>query len=413
MNLSATHPSFRLAPGVVRWSVPAVVALAMTLAALVAADTLPDLRVYVGAVHELRIGHGLYGYSYHGVAPFTYPPFAGLIMLPLSYAPFGALSLAWSAATIAIVIGIAHLCATHLDLDVPARLRPWVAPAIATLLFASATVSSNLHFGQVSVMLGAAMLADFTKSRDTRWAGVLTGVAAAIKLTPLLFIPLWWFAGRRRAAVTAAVTFGGLGALSAAILPGESKAFWGTYMFDVNRLGYVVSGGNQSFNGALLRLGVSDHLRSPLYIAVGAVVAVIALRRAARLTRRGEWLSAVVVVGAASVVASPVSWTHHQIWLVLAVLLPVAGTVKARWAWRVAVAAVAVLPVTSLALSGSLGSLTGDARLLLALVIATIVPLTVRGIDRSGPDLADPVGGRGNPSDLRREMAGSAPRDGF
>jgi alpha-1,2-mannosyltransferase len=84
------------------------------------------------------------------------------------------------------------------------------------------------------------------------------------------------------------------------------------------------------------------------------------------------------VVGAATVVVSPVSWTHHQIWLVLAVLLPVSRRPAVDWAWRLAVLAVMLLPVTSAdrLLPGAAGSLLGDGRLLLAIGVACLVPLT-------------------------------------
>jgi len=93
--------------------------------------------------------------------------------------------------------------------------------------------------------------------------------------------------------------------------------------------------------------------------------------RAARLGRQGDWLSATVVVGAASIVLSPVSWTHHQVWLVMAALLPVRGPV---WAWRAAVLTVMILPVTALG-----PPVWSNARLLTAIVIACLVPLRGTG----------------------------------
>jgi alpha-1,2-mannosyltransferase len=86
-----------------------------------------------------------------------------------------------------------------------------------------------------------------------------------------------------------------------------------------------------------------------------------------RLARRHDWLSAVIVVGAASVVLSPVSWTHHQIWLVLAVLLPVPG---AQSLWRAAVLIIMILPVPALG-----PPLFGESRLLLAIAVAALLPI--------------------------------------
>ena len=38
-----------------------------------------------------------------------------------------------------------------------------------------------------------------------RWRGVAIGVAAGVKLTPLIFIPYLWLIGRRRAAIAGLV----------------------------------------------------------------------------------------------------------------------------------------------------------------------------------------------------------------
>ena len=77
-----------------------------------------------------------------------------------------------------------------------------------------------------------------------------------------------------------------------------------------------------------------------------------------------------MVVGAASVVLSPVSWTHHQVWLVLAVLLPVRGPAWSRYAWMTLVLAVMLLPVTALG-----GPVWTNARLLLAVAVVVAVRL--------------------------------------
>ena len=189
------------------------------------------------------------------------------------------------------------------------------------------------------------------------------------ELTPLIVIPMLWLAGRRRAAATAAGTFAGCAAAALVVLPGDSWRFWTAEVFHVSRLGYITSVGNQSLNGALMRLDLAAPARSLLVLAIGGAVAALALHRAARSARAGDWLTAMTVVGAASVVLSPVSWTHHQIWLVLAALLPVRNR-----AWAVVVLAVMLLPVTALG-----PPLFSEARLLLAVAIAALVPLTVPG----------------------------------
>jgi alpha-1,2-mannosyltransferase len=360
---------------------PALLWLPAALAALITAWAvlarpagvrLSDLAVYTGAVEGLTHGASLYDFISAGNAPFTYPPFAGLVFLPLAGAPAVALQLAWTLATLATVAGLALLLTRRSAADALALGR-WAAPAYALVLVLSAPVSSDLKYGQVSLFLAAMIAVDLLALRQSRWQGLLIGLAAAIKLTPLIFIPLLWLAGRRRAAVLAAATFVGCGALAGLALPADSWRFWTTEVSHVSRLGYITSVGNQSLNGALLRLELSAPLRSAIVLVAGGAIAALALHRAARLARAGDWFSALVLTGAASVVLSPVSWTHHQIWLVLAALLPVRGPAWARRAWPALVLVVMLLPLPALG-----PPLWSNARLLLAITIAALLPLCPR-----------------------------------
>jgi alpha-1,2-mannosyltransferase len=335
-------------------------------------DWLADLSVYRGSVSELRAGHSLYDFiTAHG-APFTYPPFAGLIMAPLAYVADRPTGVIWTLATVALVALMASLVASAVP-GVPDRFRPWIAPALAAVLYASAPVSSDIRFGQVSVALAMLVLVDVLVLDRRRAQGVLVGLAAAFKLTPLIFIPMLWIGGRRRAAVISTVTFAAAAAITWIVLPHDSWRFWGTEVFHVNRLGDIATGGNQSANGALLRWGVDDHARSAAMLAVAVVVGGVALWRARAAYRGGSPLIAVVIVGAASVVISPVSWTHHQVWLVLAAALPVRG----GRAWQIVAsaltAAVMIVPLAAITPAAT------DAHLLLALLIATVIPYRPAG----------------------------------
>lgn len=345
---------------------PAAVAAAVTAGVALARPDharLTDLGVYTGAVDGLRHGASLYDFVSAGDAPFTYPPFAGLVLLPLAGVPAVPLQVLWTLASLATVVLLALL------LD---RRR---APAYALILILSAPVSSDLKYGQVSLFLAAAVAVDVLALRHSRWQGVLIGLAAAVKLTPLIFIPMLWLTGRRRAAATAAGTFAVCGLVALAVLPGDSWRFWTGEIFRAGGLSTITGAGNQSLNGALLRFGVSEPARPALVLVVGGGVAAVALWHAARLGRRDAWLPALVVTGAASVVLSPVSWTHHQSWLVMAALLPVRGKV-----WSPVVLALMLLPVTALG-----PPLWENSRLLLAITVATLAPLLLDPPRRSRP----------------------------
>ncbi|GIF00817.1 hypothetical protein Ari01nite_82810 [Paractinoplanes rishiriensis] len=354
------------------WLPALLVAVVTGYAALArpAEARLTDLSVYLGAVTALTDGTGLYDFI-RGAAPFTYPPFAGLLFVPLTPLPVLAVQAAWTLATVVAVVLIARIAA---------GVHPAALVALALML--SAPVASNLRYGQVSLFLAVLVLADVMR-RPGATQGVLIGVAAAVKLTPLIFIPMLWCGGRRRAAVTAIATFLSCAAAAWVMLPAESWRFWTTEVRNVDRLGYITSLGNQSLNAALLRWGADDATRSALVLLLGGLIVLLSLHRAAKLSRAGNWLAATVVVGAASVVFSPVSWTHHQVWLVLAAFLPIHRA--CRWA----VLAVMLLPVTALG-----PPLWSDARLLLATAIATLLPIGTEAARDARPVGAGLGGGR-------------------
>lgn len=321
---------------------------------------LADLDVYLGAVAGLRDGDSLYDFILVD-APFTYPPFAGLVLAPITAVPKPALQVLWTLATVVAVVMIARIAGGR------------NAPGAALVLFLSAPVSSDLRYGQVSLFLALAVLIGVR-----RGGGVLIGLAAAIKLTPLIFVPMLWLAGRRRAARAAAGTFVACAVLAALLLTADSWRYWTGEVRDVRRLGHIGSIGNQSLNGALIRAGLGPEQRQVLVVLVGGLVVLLAWRRARRLFAAGDPLAGTIVVGAASVVLSPVSWTHHQVWLVLAVLLP------GHRAVRAAGLAVMVLPAF------------GDTRLLWAAAVAAVIPYGGGRADQRGADGGGPPAERGS-----------------
>ncbi|MEO3775887.1 glycosyltransferase family 87 protein [Micromonospora sp. B11E3] len=183
-------------------------------------DRLADLHVYWGSVRVLLDGGSLYDFAAWNDAPFTYPPFAGLLFTPLALIAEAPLRALWTSATIGVVIGLAVLVRRADGLRwIDPALR---VPVVALLLFGSAPVSSNLRFGQISVVLVALVLVDCLGIMPTRYRGALTGIAAAIKLTPMIFVVYWWVSGQRRTAINAVAAFGACTGVAWLVLPGES-----------------------------------------------------------------------------------------------------------------------------------------------------------------------------------------------
>ncbi|MEV0606272.1 glycosyltransferase 87 family protein [Polymorphospora rubra] len=332
------------------WTVFAVVAAISIGLVLRRPDHLSDLYIYRGALVDLLAGRPLYGYEAANGGPFTYPPFAALVLWPVAVLPAAVLEATWLLLTVAAVIVVAVPVGGVLAAARPGEpagrfSRPLAIAATATVLMLSAPVQSNLRFGQVSIFIVLLALLDGMKVVPARWRGVLVGVAAAVKLTPLLFVAYFLAARRYRDAARAVAAFLACAAVAAVALPRESWTYWAGTMTQTSRIGDLASLGNQSVHGMLLRVGLPPGALPVVWAALVAAICLVALWRARQLTADGRPGHAAVLVGCATVAASPVSWTHHQIWTVLAGMLLVGATGVAR---RVAGVALLVTMVVSL-----------------------------------------------------------------
>ncbi|TMQ96175.1 DUF2029 domain-containing protein [Actinomadura soli] len=349
---------------------------------------LDDLEVYLGAVESFRHHHGLYAFRTTSIGDaFTYPPFAALPIMPLTFVPYGLAAVLWTIICIACVIMIAVVGGKYVARKWPYCVLQDAAISsglIFTAVAVSAPLASNLRFGQISILLSALVVADLLCLSRTRAAGVLVGIAAAIKLTPLIFIPFLWLAGRRQAAVVALATFTACTVATLAIMPRETEKFWLSVVFQGSTVHAFTSSGNISLDASLQRLGLHGHTHKVAWAILCLVVLAAALRRAALASRAGDQFAAVVIIGAASLVVSPISWTHHQIWLVLVAFAVVrwpewrlfAHRGMAQVAWMAAVLSTMTLSVA-------------EVRPLLAIAVATLVPFQ-RPADRERPAQLSP-----------------------
>jgi alpha-1,2-mannosyltransferase len=179
-----------------------------------------------------------------------------------------------------------------------------------------------------------------------RHSGVLVGLAAAIKLTPLIFVLHLLVTGRRADAARALGTFLGLNAVCLLIMPGNTLTFWRTQLLGGDNATGASYGRNQSLNGLIQRLLGHSGAAFPLAVLAGAVCLAIALPMARTLYRRGERLGALLVSAFCGLLVSPISWTHHWVWLV-----PLAGLLVARAVRDPRLAT--VLPIVGLAVLGA------------------------------------------------------------
>ncbi|GAB3154141.1 glycosyltransferase 87 family protein [Amycolatopsis stemonae] len=267
--------------------------------------------------------------------PFTYTPAAAPLFLPLALVPSG---LVWGVIAVLSVVGLIVVI-TVVSSSPGRSLSWWALPAGTAAALALEPVWKTLFLGQINVILMAFVVLDVLvlSARGSRFAGVLIGVAAAIKLTPLIFVPHLFFTGRWKDGLRALGTFVALEAAMFAVIPVDAARFWRDSATDPSRVGSVHWIFNQSLNGLVNRASELAPWSLAVAVGVAAVLAVPAVWLVVRLHRRGEDAGALLVTAFYGLLLSPVSWSHHWVWCVPLITLLV---VKARW-W--AAAAVAVL----------------------------------------------------------------------
>jgi alpha-1,2-mannosyltransferase len=253
--------------------------------------------------------------------PFTYPPFAAWIFGAVSGFSFRI----WQIALVVLDMALLPVI-TSLSLRISGhrgRRAAGLALVLAAVSLWLEPVFSTMFFGQINLILLTLILADFALPDSCRWKGACTGIAAGIKLTPLIFIPYLLVTRRRRAGLVGLLTFAVTVAIGFADMPTAARQYWTTLFAGSGGAFHLV---NQSINGVVQRL---THGQPPATIAWAAsalVVATAGVAVAAIAHRRGQELLAVVLCGVTGLLVSPISWTHHWVWVIPALVLVTAGT---------------------------------------------------------------------------------------
>lgn len=268
-----------------------------------------DSTVYRSGAAAVLHGQSLYG-RLAGASglPFIYPPITAILFVPLTMVPS---QVAWGLLAGLSVLGLA------LVLRVTAAPRPMLLGVLALQ-----PVWLTLQLGQVNIVLMALVVLDVLALPRSPYRGVLVGVAAAIKLTPLVFIPYLVLIGRRADAARALGAFAALNAIGWLLFPADTVRFWRSQVLGGVGVTSKSWYGNQSLNGLIQRLSHQAGWAFAAAIVAGLVCVAVALPLARRWHARGNALGGLLVTAFAGVLASPISWTHHWVWVVpLAVLL--------------------------------------------------------------------------------------------
>lgn len=331
-----------------------------------------DLQVYRAGGESVLAGRPLYDGGVLLDLPFVYPPFAALVFVPLAWLPLPVLAAGWTVLGLVLLAVVVRRCGAAGPLLVAVvALATWLDP-----------VRTTLYLGQINLVLLALVAGDLFGRPGSRWRGVGIGLAAALKLTPLLFVAYLLLTGRIRAAATALGTFVAAGAVGVLVAPADSVRYWlrGTFA-SAGRISDVDGPSNHSLAGFLARAGLPD-------LVPAALLALLTLAVAAAVHRRGDDLAAGTLVGLGSAAAAPFAWSHHWVWVVPLVVLLARRVVAGERAAAVALGGVLVgtlavitrLPgpeVGPIPATGAI-SLTPDAYLVLFVAVLATAAWSLR-----------------------------------
>jgi alpha-1,2-mannosyltransferase len=299
-----------------------------------------DLHVYVGGAGALDHRGTLYDYVYADQTPdfplpFTYPPFAAVVFYPLHFIPFWILAFAWQLGIVAALYGVARISQRLLSGSGDRR----IAMLWTTIGIWLEPLRSNFDYGQINVLL---VLAVLYAVYSTRWwvSGLLVGLAAGVKLTPA--VSGLYFVGARRwgAVVFSAVVFLGTVAVSALVVGDQTRYYFTELLGDASRVGPIGTSFNQSWRGGISRILGHDAGYGPLVLAAIAVTAVLSVLAWRAVGGASDRLGAIVVVQLFGLLLSPISWTHHWVWLIPLMIWLLHGPLRERlgarllgWGW--------------------------------------------------------------------------------
>jgi alpha-1,2-mannosyltransferase len=305
-----------------------------------------DLSVYVDAGKIARHDPGrLYSFSVNSRG-FTYPPFAAMVFAVLAGLPWTALEPSVTALSLVSVMVTAWVTFGALHWRGARRLAATLALAGVALWLEP--VQRALQYGQAEPLLMLLAGWDLCQPDSRRLKGLGIGIAAGIKLVPLIFIPYLLLAGKIRQAIVAGAVFMATIGLGWLFLPGTFGSYWlsGTFLHP-DGIGLVGGLRNQSIDGLLIRIMGSASGAGPAWIVIAIVAGLSGILAAAALNRCGQPVAGWVTCALTGLLISPVSWDHHWVWLVplLAVLTgrAVRGRGFARLAWWAAIGATVLL----------------------------------------------------------------------
>ena len=256
--------------------------------------------------------------------PFTYPPFAALVFLPFAFLPLevgkaimvlGTTAAAWWLS--ATIYNYAQTSGRALPLQ--GRLgRTGTVAALTIVVMLCGPWRRTFHLMQINPLIMALILADFMRPATRVPRGVLLGIAAGIKLTPLAFGLLLLMRKDWKGIATLGASFAATVGIGFLVIREESLTFWFHAVRDTSRVGWFSYFDNVSIMGSLTHAGLQHHLTatalSVVQVALTLLIVLVTAVLLVPLIRARALMAQLALTAFMMLQISPISWSHHNTW---------------------------------------------------------------------------------------------------
>lgn len=298
-----------------------------------------DMIIYRSGVRAFLEGGEMYSvpmYAGDLALPFIYPPFGALILVPLSIFDVihsdlaGDIMIMVSSALIIACLWFVLGAVARGSVDKLSLAALTAATWPVALLIEPVWLNSG--FAQINVVIMALVILDLVPRKRFLPQGSLIGIAAAIKITPLAML-LFFLLRRDFRAILVAGASALLATGVAALIRWDATVdYFSTVLLGMgtdSEFGVsTVYQSNSSFKGMLMRWWTSDAaldanstLTNVIWLVAALLTIVLGGWLMVALFRRDMLVDAALVNALIMLLISPVSWSHHWIWLTL--ILPV------------------------------------------------------------------------------------------
>jgi alpha-1,2-mannosyltransferase len=280
---------------------------------------------------------------------FTYPPFAAIVLMPLSLMSATMARWLWQIISVVclwwLIRSSCCLVAKHREIynGSVESASVWNRRTIAWTAFAMwlEPVRTTLDFGQINLILAGIVLAGTANMRPLPMGGAI-GLTAGIKVLPAV-LGFYLLAARQwRAALWAGVVFLATVGVGYAVSARQSNDYWFNLLWQIERVGETASWNNQSLRGVASRIAGFDVSGTPVLTTCVLAALVLYLFALRGVLRRNDTLGGLVTTQLIALLIAPISWSHHWVWVIPTLIWLVYGTGReqslvraAAWLWLI------------------------------------------------------------------------------